>query len=48
MDLDLSEYTDVRTVSHKHCGIEFNRAKQQFEVECLFFVDLQHVARELG
>lgn len=32
MDLDLSEYTDARTVSHKHCAILFNRAKQIFEV----------------
>lgn len=36
MDLDLSEYTDARTVSHKHAAISFNRAKQIFEVRPRF------------
>eukprot|EP01128_Nolandella_sp_AFSM9_P011761 TRINITY_DN8689_c0_g1_i1.p1 TRINITY_DN8689_c0_g1~~TRINITY_DN8689_c0_g1_i1.p1 ORF type:complete len:732 (+),score=149.80 TRINITY_DN8689_c0_g1_i1:112-2196(+) len=33
MDIDLSEFTDVRTISHKHCGFFYNSKMGRFEVE---------------
>jgi hypothetical protein len=32
VDLDMSEYTDVRTVSHRHCMFVFNRKLNQFQI----------------
>jgi hypothetical protein len=33
VDLDMSEYTDVRTVSHRHCMFVFNRKLNVFQIE---------------
>jgi hypothetical protein len=33
ISLDLSDFTEIRTVSHKHCGIVFNKALNRFELE---------------
>jgi len=36
VDLDMSEYTDVRTVSHRHCMFVYNRKLNKFQLGILF------------